>query len=131
MTDIINKIYDTGGIPEGLCRSIFIALPKKPATQNHQPDVPHYQTHSEDHHGKSTQQNQNRNWNRTVLFCRRYWHEGEILKVRMKYERAIEKQRDFYICFIDYTKAFDRIQHEELLKMLMNLDLYGKDIGLI
>ena len=46
-------------------------------------------------------------------------------------ERATEKQRDVYICFIDYTKVFDRVQCDELLKMLMNLDLYGKDICLI
>ena len=30
VTDIINEIYDTGEIPEDLCRSIFTALPKKP-----------------------------------------------------------------------------------------------------
>ena len=30
MTDIINEIYDTGEIPEDLCRSIFITLPKRP-----------------------------------------------------------------------------------------------------
>ena len=41
---------------------------------------------------------------------------------RMIYERVIEKQRDVYMCFIDYTKAFDRVQYDELLKMLMNLD---------
>ena len=35
------------------------------------------------------------------------------------------------MCFIDNTKAFDRVQHNELHKMLMNLDLYGKDICLI
>ena len=33
--------------------------------------------------------------------------------------------------YIDFTKAFDRVQHDELLKMLMNLNLYGKDICLI
>ena len=30
VTDIINEIQDTGEILEDLCRSIFIALPKKP-----------------------------------------------------------------------------------------------------
>ena len=34
LTDIINEIYDTGEIPENLCRSIFIALPKKPGAVN-------------------------------------------------------------------------------------------------
>ena len=51
--------------------------------------------------------------------------------VRMISVKAIEKQGDVYMCFIDYTKAFDRVQHDELLKILMNLDLYGKDIHLI
>ena len=32
MTDIINKIYETGEILEDLCRPIFIALPKEPGT---------------------------------------------------------------------------------------------------
>ena len=54
-----------------------------------------------------------------------------MFMVRMISERAIEKQRDFYMCFIDYTKAFDRVQHDEQLKMMMNLDLYRKDICLI
>ena len=51
--------------------------------------------------------------------------------VRMISERAIAKQRNVYMCFIDYTNAFDRVQHDELLKMLMNLNPYGKNIYLI
>ena len=53
-----------------------------------------------------------------------------VFMVRMISERANEKQRDVYMCFIDYTKAFDRIQLDEFLNMVMNLDLYGKDIHL-
>jgi len=51
--------------------------------------------------------------------------------VRMLSERAIEMQNYLYMCFIDYTKAFDKVQHAELLKMLETLDLDGKDIRLI
>ena len=54
-----------------------------------------------------------------------------IFMVRIISERAIEKHRDVCMCSIDYTKAFDRVQHHELLKMLMNLNPYGKDIHLI
>ncbi|ELU12394.1 hypothetical protein CAPTEDRAFT_212104 [Capitella teleta] len=32
LTNILNKIYDTGNIPEDLLKSVFIALPKKPAS---------------------------------------------------------------------------------------------------
>ncbi|ELU15259.1 hypothetical protein CAPTEDRAFT_65968, partial [Capitella teleta] len=30
LTNILNKIYDRGNIPEDLLKSVFIALPKKP-----------------------------------------------------------------------------------------------------
>ena len=46
--------------------------------------------------------------------------KNAIFMVRMIFERAIEKQRDVNMCFIDYTKAFDRIQQDKLLKMLMH-----------
>ena len=40
-------------------------------------------------------------------------------------------QMDLYLCFIDYTKAFDRVNHEQLQDVLQNLDLDGKDIRLL
>lgn len=33
-------------------------------------------------------------------------------------ERAIEIQKDLYLCFIDYEKAFDRVKHENLAEIL-------------
>ena len=46
-------------------------------------------------------------------------------------ERAIEMQRDLYVCFIDYTKVFDKVRHKNLMQILNNLDLDGKDLRLI
>ena len=40
-------------------------------------------------------------------------------------------QRDLYVCFIDYTKAFDKVRHKNLMQLLNNLDLDGKDLRLI
>ena len=40
-------------------------------------------------------------------------------------------QKDVFICFIDCTKAFDKIQHKQLMHILSSLDLDGKDISLI
>jgi len=54
-----------------------------------------------------------------------------IFMIRMLAERAIEMQGDLYLCFIDYTKAFDRVQHEKLLQDLIDLDLDGKDLRFI
>ena len=36
-----------------------------------------------------------------------------------------------YICFIDYTKAFDKVKHVTLFEMLQELDVNGKDLELI
>ena len=40
-------------------------------------------------------------------------------------------QKDVYLCFIDYTKAFDGVKHDELLKQLKQLRVDGKDLRLI
>ena len=46
-------------------------------------------------------------------------------------ERAIEIQWDIFLCFIDYPKEFDRVKHKELMQMLSELDIDGKDLWLI
>ena len=38
-----------------------------------------------------------------------------ILVIRMLTERTIEMQKDLYLCFIDYMKAFDKVQREKLV----------------
>ena len=54
-----------------------------------------------------------------------------VYMLRTLIERAIEVQKDVYLCFIDYTKAFDRAKHDELLKQVKQLRLDGKDDRLI
>ena len=40
-------------------------------------------------------------------------------------------KRKLYVCFIDYTKAFDKVRHENLLDLLQQLDMDGKDVRVI
>ena len=56
---------------------------------------------------------------------------NDIFSMRMMSERAIQMQQNIYLCFIDYSKAFDKVRHEELLEMLQELDINGKDLRLI
>ena len=51
-----------------------------------------------------------------------------ILIVRSIIERMIEMQREVYMCFIDFEKAFDKVKHQELIDILKNINLDGKDI---
>ena len=35
------------------------------------------------------------------------------------------------MCFIDYTKAFDKVRHENLMFMLENIEVDGEDLRLV
>ena len=54
-----------------------------------------------------------------------------IFTLSMLMERCIEVQKDLYICFIDYFKAFDKVKHEKLFEMLNQLDIDGKDLRVL
>ena len=40
-------------------------------------------------------------------------------------------QRDLYLCLIDYTKAFDKLRHEEIMSILDSLNIDGKDLRIV
>jgi len=46
-------------------------------------------------------------------------------------EQHIEMQKDIHTCFIDYAKAFDKVQHVTLFEVLQELDINGNDLELI
>ena len=46
-------------------------------------------------------------------------------------ERAIEMQKDIYVCFIDYEKAFDNVRHAQLFQDLGEIGLDTKDLRLL
>ena len=54
-----------------------------------------------------------------------------IFMLRTIIERTLEIQKEVYLCFIDYTKAFDRVQHMEIIKQLQKLHVDGKDLRII
>ena len=54
-----------------------------------------------------------------------------ILVLRRLVERMIEKQKDVYVCFNDYSKAFDTVKHESLIELLQSLDIDPQDVNLL
>ncbi|GFO06440.1 RNA-directed DNA polymerase from mobile element jockey-like [Plakobranchus ocellatus] len=54
-----------------------------------------------------------------------------IFTLSMLMERCIEMQKDLHLCFIDYSKAFDKVRHVELFRMLEKLDIERKDLRVI
>ena len=54
-----------------------------------------------------------------------------IFLLRTIIELTLECQKEVYLCFIYYTKAFDRVQHMEIIKQLQKLHVDGKDLRII
>ena len=54
-----------------------------------------------------------------------------IFILRTLIERALEIQKDVYLYFIDYTKAFDRVRQDEIIKELTKFRIDGKDLRII
>ena len=54
-----------------------------------------------------------------------------ICQLRITVERCLEMRKTLYICFIDYTKAFDRVKHDLLFEMLSKAGVPVKEINII
>jgi len=137
LTEVINKIYEDGKFPEDLSRSIFITLPKKAGAVD-----------CDQHRTISLMSHVTKIILRILLLRARSRIKPEIgieqfgfvedsgtrnaiFVLRNILERAVEMQKDVYMCFIDYTKAFDKVKHEDLFEELGKLDLCKKDISLL
>ena len=49
--------------------------------------------------------------------------EDQIANICWIIEKARECQKNIYFCFIDYTKAFDRVVHNKLWEILQEMGL--------
>ena len=54
-----------------------------------------------------------------------------IFVLKRLVERSVEKQKDVYTCFIDYSKAFDTVKHDSLVELLQSLDVDDADTRLL
>ena len=52
------------------------------------------------------------------------WTSDQIANICWIIEKTREFQKNTYFCFIDYTKAFDCVDHSKLWKILQEME-YG------
>ncbi|GFS24332.1 RNA-directed DNA polymerase from mobile element jockey-like [Elysia marginata] len=137
ITKMLNTIYDTGEIPKEMLQSIFITLPKKQGA-----------TECEQHRTISLMSHMTKVLLRIIMkrirnkvykeisdnqcgFIEGKGTANAIYILRQIIERTLEVNKDLYVCFIDYTKAFDRVRHEEIITILQQLNIDGKDLRII
>ena len=50
-------------------------------------------------------------------------NSNAIFMLRTVMERAVEKQKDLFMCFVDYEKVFDRVKHGLMTERLRELGI--------
>ncbi len=64
-------------------------------------------------------------------FVARKGTRDAILLFKMIVQRALAVNRDIYVAFIDYEKAFDRVKHEKLMSTMEKYGIDREDLQLI
>ena len=137
ITNLANVMYSEGRIREQMYKSIFITIPKVKGTAT-----------CEKHRTISLMSHvtklvlrviMNRIRGRTLSeisevqygFMPDRGTRNAIFVLRRLVERMVEKQKDVYVCFIYYSKAFDTVKHEPLIELLQSLDIDPQDVKLL
>ena len=134
---LYNNIYSKGVIPGDMNESVFIRLPKKPGTIK----CTEHRTLSLMSHMlkillriilKRIRAKIEREINETQsgFISGKGTREG-IFNLRMISEKYIEMNKDVYMCFIDYEKAFDRVNHEKMIQCMQSIGIDKSDVRII
>jgi len=137
LTKLCNLIYDCGHWPDDLKHSTFITIPKKPKAQ----DCTEFRTISLMSHVtkvllKVIQSRIRQKVEQEISEVQSGFRPGVgtregIFNLRSICERSLEIQKDVFICFIDYSKAFDNVKHHIIIDCLKEIGVDDKDINII
>ena len=137
LTNICNEMYKSAQIPEDLRTSIFIVLPKKQKAT----DCSDHRTISLMCHTlklllliilkRITNKIDSNVGPEQTGFRKNSGTREGIFNLRILTEKYIEREKDIFACFIDYSKAFDTVKHHELVQCLQTTDIEENDLAVI
>ena len=137
LTDLYNEIYSSGIFPEELLMSVYITLPK----QARATDCSNFRTISLMPHTlkiflKVIQARIGTKIDEEVGPTQFGFRPGSgtregVFCYNILAQKHLEVDKDMYTCFIDYSKAFDRVHHSQLIQCLEKIGIDGKDIRVI
>lgn len=135
--NLFNNIYKTGFIPPDWLKSIFITLPKKASAKYYKD----YRTISLMNHilklflkiiHNRIYHRCEESIGRSQFGFRNGFDTWEAMfSTQVLIQRCRDVNVDVYVCFVDYEKAFDTIQHEKMVNILEEIRLDGRDIHII
>ncbi|KAJ2952534.1 hypothetical protein O0L34_g6852 [Tuta absoluta] len=137
VVQLFNEIYNTGCIPIDWLKSTFVTLPKISnakkcsdfrtiSLMSHMLKIFLKIIHSRIHTKIEDKISDTQFGFRNGLGTRDALFGYQVLM-----QRCWDMNQTVYICFIDYEKAFDRVQHQKLIEILHNTGIDSKDIRII
>ena len=124
---IRQQIWKTQQCPQDWKMSVFIPMPKK----GNPKECSNYRTFALNSHAskvmhKILQARLQQYVNRELSDVQAGFRKGrgtrdQIANIHWIIEKAIEFQKNIYFCFIDYSKAFDCVDHNKLWKILKEM----------
>uniref|UniRef100_A0A8D8VTC7 Craniofacial development protein 2 n=1 Tax=Cacopsylla melanoneura TaxID=428564 RepID=A0A8D8VTC7_9HEMI len=137
ITQIFNRIYDTGKLPKDWLKSEFITLPKKPCAKQ----CKDYRTISLMSHLlklflKIIHKRIYRKCEEKIApnqfgFINAVGTREAIFSIQVLFQRCRDVNHNVFACLVDYEKAFDRVRHEDLAKILKEIGVDEKDQRII
>ena len=134
---LFNQMYSQGILPEEMCQSVFVSLPKKPETLLYAEHkticlMSHFTKVMLKVLGKIIEPKIESELNISQFsFRSNRGTRNAVFVLNNIGQRSIEMQKDIFMCFMDYTKALDRIEHNEMMHFFDDLSLDDKDLQLI
>jgi len=124
ITRLMNKIYNTGNIPDDFLKTVFITVPKV----NHAQECADFRTISLISHASKillylikqriTPIIEQHLSDSQMGFRKGRGTKDAIFQFRTIIERSMQVNKKVYACFVDYQKAFDRINHGKLMNIM-------------
>lgn len=134
---LFNSIYETGEIPSDWLSSTFIALPKKQQPKK----CGDYRLISlMSHmlkaflriiHARIRRRCEEDLDDSQFGFRNAFGTREALFGMNLLLQKCRDQRKDVFACFIDYEKAFDRIQHDKLIDILQGVGIDDRDIRII
>lgn len=134
---IFNIVYETGQYPRQWLSSTFIPLPKKNnARKCEDHRLISLMSHTLKVFLKIIHQRIYKKCERDISSSQFGFRQGmgtreAIVATQVLVQNCHDVRKDICLCFIDYEKAFDRVEHPKLMQLLRSLDIDQKDIRCI
>ena len=124
LRELTNDIYKTGTLPKDFTVGVYIPIPKvNKATKCSDHRTISLISHASKILLKIIMERINPIINRHLDETQLGFRKGKgtrdgIFLLRNISERMAEHQKDLFLCFIDYSKAFDRVNHAKMMEVL-------------